>query len=63
MAEIWQSMTNMGVIGWVFLFLTVAVISSALVKIAKIWVKHSERMAMIERGMDPGSAKHAYDDE
>jgi hypothetical protein len=61
LAAWWEVLTDLGVIPWVMLMVIAVVACSSVVTITKMWIKHRERMAMIAKGMDPGSAKEAYD--
>jgi cytochrome c oxidase assembly factor CtaG len=60
MASVWEFMSDLGVIGWIMLMIIAVVAIEGVVVIVKMWIKHRERMAMIQKGMDPGSSQDAY---
>ena len=60
MASVWEFMSDLGVIGWVMLMIIAVVAIEGVVVIVRMWIKHRERMAMIQKGMDPGSIGEAY---
>ena len=60
MASLWGVLTELGVIAWVMIMIIAVVAVEGVVVIVKMWIKHRERMAMIEKGMDPGPVQDAY---
>lgn len=60
MASLWGVLTELGVIAWVMIMIIAVVAVEGIVVIVKMWIKHRERMAMIEKGMDPGPVQDAY---
>jgi hypothetical protein len=60
MASLWVTLTELGTIAWVMIMIVGVVAVHGIVVIVKMWIKHRERMAMIEKGMDPGAAEEAY---
>lgn len=61
MAAVWEMLVRLDFWGWVFLCGIVAIVVQGVVVIAKMRLKHTERMAMIEQGMDPGPVDKAYE--
>ena len=54
----WDFLSNKQVVG--FLIPLAAVVGGMTMGIIGVWFKHRERMAMIARGIDPGSSDEAY---
>jgi len=60
MASWWNVLTDLGVVAWVMIMIVAVVLIEGIVAVVKMWIKHRERMAMIEKGMDPGPPEKAY---
>ena len=60
MASLWVTLTELGTIAWVMIMIVGVVAINGILVIVRMWIKHRERMAMIEKGMDPGAAEEAY---
>ena len=50
----------MGTMGWVAVLVVGALIVEGVVKVKRMQIKHIERMAKIENGVDPGDEVEAY---
>lgn len=61
MATFWNALTELGLFGWVFGMIIVGIVVGGTVTVVKMWIKHRERMAMIDKGMDPGPPEKAYE--
>ena len=46
--------------GWIAVIVIGALIVEAIVKIKRMQIKHAERMAKIQQGIDPGDETEAY---
>jgi len=60
MASLWLTLSKLGVVAWVMIMIVGVVAVEGIVTIIRMWIKHRERMAMIEKGIDPGTAEKAY---
>jgi len=60
MASLWVTLTQLGTIAWAMIMIVGVVAVHGIVVIVKMWIKHRERMAMIEKGIDPGAVEEAY---
>jgi hypothetical protein len=59
-ASWWDILTKLNLFAWGAIMIIGIVLIEALVVVARMWVKHRERMAMIEKGMNPGSVDETY---
>ena len=46
--------------GWITVIVVGAVAIEGIVKVKRMKIKHAERMAKIEQGIDPGDETEAY---
>ena len=53
----WNCLAKLQTVGWVMLMIVAVVVIQGIVSIVRMRLKHDERMAMIEKGMDPDAAK------
>ncbi len=53
METFWNWLGGLGVIGWVMVMIIAVTACQSAVTMFRMHIKHKERMAMIERGMDP----------
>ena len=60
MASLWLTLTELGVVAWVMIMIVAVSAVQGVVVIVKMWIKHRERMAMIQKGIDPGPPQEAY---
>ena len=60
LASLWTLLTELSVVGWVMLMIVSVVAVEGIVVIVKMLIKHRERMAMIEKGVNPGPTNEAY---
>jgi len=60
MASWWTVLTELGLTAWTMIMVIAVTALCGIVAITKMLIKHRERMAMIEKGMDPGPAAKAY---
>ena len=60
METVWSFLTELRVVGWVMLMVIAVVAIEGTVIIVKMLIKHTERMAMINKGIDPGRPEDAY---
>ena len=50
----------MGLFGWFAVIVVGAVAIEGYVKVKRMQIKHTERMAKIQQGIDPGDETEAY---
>ena len=50
----------MGLFGWLAVIVVGAVAIEGFVKVKRMQIKHTERMAKIQQGIDPGDETEAY---
>jgi hypothetical protein len=50
----------LGLWGWMAVVVIACVAIEGLVKVKRMRIKHAERMAKIEQGIDPGDETEAY---
>ena len=55
-----QLVQAMGFWGWIAIFLVASVAIEGYVKLKRMQIKHTERMAKIQQGIDPGDEVEAY---
>jgi len=60
MANLLEALTDLGTVAWVMIMIVAVVIVQGVVVVIKMYIKHRERMAMIEKGMHPGPPEEAY---
>ena len=60
MASLWVTLTQLGTIAWVMIMIVGVVAVQGIIVIVRMGIKHRERMAMIEKGIDPGAVEEAY---
>lgn len=46
--------------GWIAIIVISGLVVEGVVKVKRMQIKHTERMAKIERGVDPGDEVEAY---
>ncbi len=46
--------------GWLTIIIVASVAIEGLVKVKRMQIKHAERMAKIQQGIDPGDETEAY---
>ena len=46
--------------GWIAIIIIGALIVEGVVKVKRMQIKHAERMAKIQQGIDPGDETEAY---
>ncbi len=59
-----EQLTNlveaMDTLGWIAIVVIAGLIVEGFVKVKRMQIKHTERMAKIEHGVDPGDEVEAY---
>ena len=55
-----QLVQAMGFWGWITIMVVGAVAIEGYVKVKRMQIKHTERMAKIQQGIDPGDETEAY---
>ncbi len=54
---------SFGFFGWILIIVVVGTLTQGVVTVVRMRIKHAERMAMIERGDDPGDVEKAYESD
>ncbi len=49
--------------GWITVIAIAALTIEGIVKVKRMKIKHAERMAKIEHGIDPGKESEAYEED
>ena len=60
MAQVLKFLSEVDFFGWLVLATVAGIGAHALIVLARMRIKHRERMAMIQRGINPGSVDEAY---
>jgi hypothetical protein len=60
MEHILSWLGGLGTIAWVMLMIIAIAVCNTIVAVVRMNIKHKERMAMIERGINPGPPQEAY---
>ena len=60
MDKVVELVSEMGFWGWIAVIAVAAIAGQTVIVIKKMGIKHSERMAKIANGMDPGDENAAY---
>ncbi len=60
MEAFWSFLAELGFVGWAILMIIAVVAIEGVVKIVKMLIKHTERMAMIHQGIDPDQPEDGY---
>ena len=60
MATVWQFLSELGLMGWLVLSVIAMAVVEGAVVVTRMWIKHRERMAMIEKGLNPDALQDAY---
>ena len=53
-------MEALGFWGWITIIVIAALLIEGIVKVIRMQIKHTERMAKIQQGIDPGDETEAY---
>lgn len=60
MEQLIELVRAMGFFGWITVICVTAIIGQAVIVTKKMNIKHRERMAKIENGINPGDEDEAY---
>ena len=63
MATVWEALTQLESIAWIMLMVIVVVICATVKSLTKARMRHQERMAMIQKGMNPGPPEKDDEDD